>query len=62
MTPKKPEIVKVLTNETLSPDQLDVYQMRDRGRRNEYEAEHEYSPFKAYDEQVEVGCHREKRK
>ena len=58
----KREIVKVLTNETLSPDQLDVYQMRGRGRRSEYEAEHEYNPFRAHDDQVEVSCHRDKKR
>ena len=62
-TPNKSRIVRVLTYETMDPDQLELYhpQFRRRGR-SEYEAEHEYNPFRAYDDQVEVSCHRERRK
>lgn len=63
MSNAKREIVKVLTYETMDPDQLEAFhpQFRPR-RRNEYVADHDYNPLKLYDDSVEVSCHREKRR
>jgi hypothetical protein len=58
--PNMPTLGRPLTFEEMSPQQREFYKSRRRRRRSEWECDYEYNPLKAYDDQVEQACHRDK--
>jgi hypothetical protein len=57
----KPELVRPLTYEQMSPEQRAMYDPRRRRRSQVPQTIHEYDPLVAYDDQIEQPFHRDKR-